>query len=108
MIDPNYLLMMFYTCIGGWMLDYIYKMASGTFTGKSSEEVDAVFTSMLASPGEQIIWMMIAIAIGFAVCFIGLQNGVEKVSKFCMICLLLLMIVLAVRSVPLPGAAEGI
>ncbi len=103
-----YLLMMFYTTVGGWMLSYVVKNAVGTFNGLSSEEVSGVFSTMLGSPAEQIGWMLVAVALGFLVCSLGLQKGVERVTKVMMACLFLIMIVLCVRSVTLEGAAEGL
>ena len=104
----NYLLMMFYTTVAGWMLAYIVRNAQGKFIGASADAVGAEFNSMLADPWGQLFWMVVAVVIGFAVCSRGLQQGVEKVTKAMMVCLLVLMIVLAVRSVTLPGAAEGL
>lgn len=103
-----YLLMMFYTTVSGWMLSYVVKSAAGTFNGLSSEQVGGVFNDMLASPVEQIVWMLVAVAIGFLVCSMGLQKGVERVTKWMMAFLFLIMIVLCVRSVTLPGAVEGL
>lgn len=104
----NYLLMMFYTTVAGWMLSYTVKSARGIFSELSPDEVAAVFGASLANPGEQIVWMLVAIALGFAVCMRGLKNGVEKVSTVIMTSLLCLMVVLAVRAVTLPGAANGL
>ena len=103
-----YLLMMFYTTVSGWMLSYVVKSAAGTFNGLSSEQVGGVFNDMLASPVELIVWMLVAVAIGFLVCSMGLQKGVERVTKWMMAFLFLIMIVLCVRSVTLPGAVEGL
>ena len=100
----NYLLMMFYTTVAGWMLAYVVKMLRGAFTGASAEAVGGIFNDMLAQPGPQIFWMIVAVVLGFGVCSLGLQNGVEKITKAMMVCLLLLMVALAVRSVTLPGA----
>ena len=107
-IAGNYLLMMFYTTICGWMMSYCVKMAQGTFDGLSTEEVGGVFNAMLANPGEMTFWMLVTVVIGFTVVVKGLNNGVEKVSKVMMTCLLALMVVLAVRSVTLPGASAGL
>ena len=104
----NYLLMMFYTTVAGWMLAYVVKMLRGAFTGASAEAVGGIFNDMLAQPGPQIFWMIVAVVLGFGVCSLGLQNGVEKITKAMMVCLLLLMVALAVRSVTLPGADEGL
>lgn len=104
----NYLLMMFYTTIGGWMLAYFIKILRGEFTGLSAEEVGGVFSALTAQPLTMTFWMVLAVLIGFGVCSLGLQKGVEKITKVMMTCLLLIMGVLVVRAVTLPGAAEGL
>lgn len=104
----NYLLMMFYTTIGGWMLAYFVKMLRGEFTGLSAAEVSGVFSSLTAKPLTMTFWMVLAVLIGFGVCSLGLQKGVEKITKVMMSCLLLIMGLLVVRVVTLPGAAEGL
>ena len=101
-------LMMFYTTVGGWMLAYVFKFATGTFEGLGTEGVSQVFSGMLGSPAEMVGWMLLVVVIGFAVCSLGLQRGVERVTKVMMVCLLVVMVVLAVRSVTLPGASEGL
>ena len=104
-----YLLMMYYTPVSGWMLSYFFKFATGTFeSGMSSEDVSNVFSSLMSNPTEMIIWMAIMAIAGFFVCSKGIQNGIEKVSKVMMILLLTLIIILAVNSLALTGAAEGI
>ena len=104
----NYLLMMFYTTVAGWMFAYIFKCASGTFEGLNSQEVGEVFTEMLADPVEQICWLVAVTLIGFIICLRGLEKGVEKASTTIMTSLLCLMLVLVVRAVTLDGAAEGL
>ncbi len=103
-----YMLMMFYTAVGGWLLYYGYKSAMGTFVNAGKESVDAVFGNLMGDPATMMIWTMIVIVISFAVCLIGMKNGVERVTKYMMICLLALMAVLAVRVVTLDGAMEGV
>lgn len=107
-IAGNYLLMMFYTTIAGWMFIYIGKMAKGDFSGLDAKGVEGVFDTMRATPKTMVFWMIVVVVVGFAVCALGLQKGIEKVNKSMMICLLILMVVLAVRSVTLPGAREGL
>lgn len=104
----NYLLMMFYTTVGGWMLAYVIKMMTGEFNGLTPEEVGSVFNGMLAQPGYMTAWMIVTVLIGFLVCSMGLQNGVERITKVMMSCLFLILIALCVRSVTLPGAGAGI
>ncbi len=104
----NYLLMMFYTTIAGWMLVYCYKMMTGTFTGLSAEQVSEVFTGLTADPLTMGIAMAIITVGCFAVCSFGLQNGVEKITKWMMLCLLAIMVVLAIHSCTLSGAKEGL
>ncbi|CDA78537.1 sodium-dependent transporter [Negativibacillus massiliensis] len=104
----NYLLMMFYTTIGGWMLSYFVKMVRGEFEGLDAQGVSDAFNGMLSQPGPMIFWMILVVVFSFGVCSMGLQKGVERVNKFMMTCLLLIMAVLAVRSCLLDGAAEGL
>ncbi len=102
------LLMMFYTTVGGWMLNYIVKMGSGAFVGLSSEAVGDVFKASLASPAQQVGWMLAVVLLGFFVTSMGLQKGVERITKVMMTCLLAIMVVLVVRCATLPGASEGL
>lgn len=104
----NYLLMMFYTTISGWMILYFIKMAKGDFVGLNSEGVAGVFSDMLQKPVLMTIFMIISVCIGMLVCYKGLENGVEKITKFIMLCLLGVMVILVIRSVILPGASKGI
>ena len=104
-----YLLMMFYTPVSGWMLDYFYKFATGTFkSGMNSEQVSGVFNDLMTSPVEMIIWLAIIVVFGFFVCSRGLQKGIEKVSKVMMLALLALIIILAINSMMLSNAGEGL
>lgn len=104
----NYLLMMFYTTVAGWMLHYFYLTASGRFAGATSETVANMFTEMLGQPLMMGGWMVLVVIVGFGVCSMGLQNGLERVTKVMMIALLAIMVVLAVNSVTMEGAAEGL
>lgn len=104
----NYVLMMFYTTVAGWMISYFFKMIKGDFVSKTPEQVQGIFGGMLADPSSQIFWMLVVVAIGFLVCSLGLQNGVEKITTVMMSCLFLVIIVLIVRSVTLEGAAKGL
>ena len=102
-----YLLMMYYTTVAGWMLSYFFKFLTGAFEGVSAEAVGGVFSAMLANPQEMGLWMAVTVLAGFAVCSFGLQKGLERISKWMMLLLLGLMVVLAVHSLTLPGAGEG-
>ncbi|MCI8468606.1 MAG: sodium-dependent transporter [Eggerthellaceae bacterium] len=102
------MLMMFYTTVCGWMLAYVAKMGTGAFNGLDAEGVGAVFGAMLANPSELVGWMLAVIVIGLAVCSLGVQRGVERITKVMMVALLVVMAALVVRSVTLPGAAEGL
>lgn len=104
----NYLLMMFYTTVGGWMFAYFFKMARGEFTGLSPQEVSSVFSGLTAQPWVMMFWMVVVVALSFGICSLGLRNGVEKVTKWMMSSLFLIMVVLAVRAVTLPGAGDGL
>ncbi len=102
------LLMMYYTTVTGWMVNYFGKFLTGTFhSGMDTESVSGEFLAMLSSPGKMAIWTEIVVLLGFLVCSFGLQKGLERVSKVMMLALLALIVVLAVHSLTLPGAAEG-
>mgnify|MGYP000420113861 CR=1 FL=1 len=101
-------LMMFYTTVCGWMLSYVPKMASGVFNGADVQTTAAVFSGMLADPVGLIAWMVVAVVVGAVVCGMGLQKGVERITKVMMIALLGVMALLVVRSVTLPGADAGL
>ncbi len=104
----NYLLMMFYTSVAGWMVIYCKKLISGEFVGATSEQVSSAFSGMMADPVGMMIAMVIVVVGCFAICSIGLQKGVEKVTKWMMLALLAIMLVLVVNSLLMPGAAEGL
>lgn len=104
----NYVILMFYSGVAGWLLYYFYLMVKGTFTGMDTDAIQETYDTMMGSPHILIISMLIVMVMTVAICAGGLQNGVEKISKYMMIALLLLMVVLGVRSLTLPGAAEGV
>ncbi len=104
----NYLLMMFYTTVCGWMLHYFYLTAAGRFVGATTEQVGAVFGEMLSRPGVMAGCMIAVVVIGFLINSFGLQGGLERVTKVMMIALLAIMVVLAVNSIRTPGSGEGL
>lgn len=104
----NYLLMMFYTTVAGWMLYYFYQMLTGKFTGKDTEQVAGMFQSMLDSPQVLTVVMVIIVVAGILICSLGLQQGVEKITKVMMTLLLFIIVVLAVRGMTLEGGMEGL
>jgi len=107
-VAGNYILMMFYTTIAGWMLAYFYKFMTGQFEGLDTQQIGQVFTDFIANPVEMTIWMVITTVICFGICSLGLQEGVEKVTKVMMVLLLAIIVVLAVKSMTLPNASEGL
>jgi len=107
-IIGNYVLMMFYTTITGWLLSYLVHMLKGDFSGLDASGVGALFGGMLENPLSMTLWMLIAVVLGFLPVAKGLQSGVEKITKFMMIGLLALMIVLAFNSLLLKGGSEGL
>lgn len=107
-IVGSYLLMMFYTTVAGWMLSYIPKMATADLSNMDTTAMSDLFASTLADPVAMILWMLFACAIALFVCHLGLQKGIERITKVLMVCLLILIAVLAIRAVTLEGAAEGI
>lgn len=104
----SYLLMMFYTMVGGWMLCYAFQMMSGRMTGLSTEEVAVTFSDMLGSAPQMTFWMVVTVLLAFAVCGMGLEKGIEKITKVMMSVLIVLMVVLAAHSLVLSGAMEGV
>lgn len=104
----NYLLMMFYTTVAGWMVYYFYSMITGKLINQDVNGVSAYFEGMLSDPWLMIFWMILVVIIGFGICSMGLQKGVERITKGMMIALLLIMVLLAVNSMLLEGASEGI
>mgnify|MGYP002921288992 CR=1 FL=1 len=103
-----YMLMMYYTTVSGWMLSYFFKFAAGTFSAMETAAVDGVFGSLLANPLEMGAWMAVTVLAGFFVCSMGLQKGLERITKWMMCALLLLIVVLAGHSLILPNAIEGV
>lgn len=103
----NYVLMMFYTTVGGWMLIYIKKMVAGEFFNEAVDTGES-FNNMLASPASMVGGMLVVVVLGTLVCSIGLQKGVERITKWMMSLLFIILVVLCVRSVTLPGAEEGL
>ena len=109
----NFILMMFYTNVAGWMVQYFVKMLGGlTTTIKTApvpaDEAGAQFGAMVSDPVMQTVFMIVVVAVGFLVCSFSLQKGLERVTKYMMLALLAIMIVLAVRSIVMPGGAEGL
>jgi NSS family neurotransmitter:Na+ symporter len=104
----TYLLMMFYTTLSGWTIAYMIKFAKGDFVGLNPDQVGEAFGAFVGSPGQQLLWLIITIAFGFAVCAGGLVKSVERVTKIMMVSLFVILFLLAIRALMLPGAAEGI
>lgn len=104
----NYILMMFYTVVTGWMIYYFYLFLTGKFDGASTEQIVASYEQMLGSPGILTVTMLIVVISGFFICSFGLQSGVERVTKWMMVALLVIMVFLAFYSFTMPGAAEGL
>lgn len=104
----NYVLMMFYTTVGGWMISYFIKMLKGDFQGVSSQGVTQIFNQSLQDPVLQVFWMVFVIVLAFGICSLGLQNGVEKITKVMMSSLFVIIFILVIRSLTLPGGQEGL
>lgn len=104
----NYILMMFYTTVAGWMLRYFVEMATGTFNGMDASAVSTHFDQMIQDPYSLVLYMGISVVAGFSICAIGLQNGLERITKWMMLALLGIMVLLAINSVFAPGASEGL
>ena len=104
----NYLLMMFYTTVAGWMIQYFVSTASGKFSGLNPEQVGQAFGEVCANPTTMMAYTILVVAVGFFVCSFSLQKGLEQVTKYMMLALLAIMVLLAVHSFTMEGAAEGL
>lgn len=104
----NYILMMFYTSVAGWMLDYFVRTAGGRFVGADTDGVAAQFSQMLGDPLRMTLFMGIIVVVGFLVCSFSLQKGLERITKWMMVALLVIMVVLAINSVCTAGGSQGL
>ncbi len=104
----NYILMMFYTSVAGWMIQYFIALANGRFEGLSTDEVGAYFGSVCADPITMVVFAVAVVVIGFFICSFGLQKGLERVTKYMMLALLAIMVILAINSFTMEGAKEGL
>ena len=104
----NYILMMFYTSVAGWMLDYFVRTAGGQFVGADTDGVAAQFSQMLGDPLRMTLFMGIIVVVGFLVCSFSLQKGLERITKWMMVALLVIMVVLAINSVCIAGGSQGL
>ena len=104
----NYILMMFYTVVTGWMLQYFVDMAAGKFVGADATRINGIYDEMLANPTRLTIYMVVVVLIGIGVCSIGVQKGVERITKVMMIALIVIMVILAANSIFLDGGSEGL
>lgn len=104
----NFCLMIYYTTVSGWMLNYFYKFLTGGFTGVKTSQIASVFQNVLSSPSQNVFWMIVVVVIGMLICSMGLQNGVERITKVMMIGLLGLIVVLAVHGLTLDNAMAGV
>ena len=104
----NVVLMMFYTTVSGWMLQYFVNTAAGSYVGLDTAGIEGKFGEMLANPGKMILYMGIVVVVGFAVLSVGVQKGLERVTKWMMMALILLMWVLAFHSITLHGGGRGL
>ena len=107
-VAGNYLLMMFYTTVAGWMVKYFFSTAAGDFDGMSTQQVSDYFAQVCANPGEMLLFTGIVVLVGFFICSFSLQKGLERVTKYMMSALLVLMVVLVINSFTMPGAKEGL
>ncbi len=97
----NVALMAFYTVVVGWMMYYFFMFLTGNTDNLS-------FVNMITNPTVNVVSLLIAVILGFGILSFGLQGGLERVTKYIMGALLVLMIVLAVNSFTMDGAKEGL
>lgn len=107
-VAGNYLLMMFYTSVAGWLLKYFVDTASGKYVNVDAAGAKAAFGAMVSNPVEMLIYMGFVVVVGFVVCSFSLQKGLERITKYMMLALLIIMVALAANSVFLKGGTEGL
>ena len=107
-IAGNDILMMFYTTVAGWMVAYAFKMGAGHLNGVAPENTGSVFAALQADPLQMFGWLLLVCLIGFGICGMGLQKGVERITKVMMACLFVAIVILAINSILLPNSAEGL
>ena len=107
-IAGNYILMMFYTTVAGWMVAYAFKMGTGQLNGVAPENTGSAFAALQADPLQMFGWLLLICLIGFGICGMGLQKGVERITKIMMACLFVAILILAVNSLLLPNSGEGL
>lgn len=107
-IAGNYILMMFYTTVAGWMVAYAFKMGTGELNGVAPENTGSVFAALQADPLQMFGWLLLICLIGFGICGMGLQKGVERITKVMMACLFVAIVILAINSILLPNSGEGL
>ena len=107
-VAGNYVLLMFYSVVSGWILHYFTLMLTGHFEGATTDLIQETFEQMMSSPIILLRNMLIVMALTSIICGIGLQNGVERITKFMMLALIVIMIFLGIRSALLPGGKEGL
>ncbi len=107
-IVGNYLLLMFYSVVSGWMLRYFIMELIGSFEGQTPEGIEAIYQEMMSSPVTLSLFMVITMLITVLVTSMGLRKGVERITKIMMIALIIIMIGLGIRSLFLPNAGEGV
>ena len=100
--------MSFYTVITGWILRYAVSSVTGGFTGLDASGVSEFFASMSGDPVVTVGFMVMVVIIGFTVCSLGVQGGLERVTKWMMLALLAIMVFMAAYAFTMPGAAEGL
>jgi NSS family neurotransmitter:Na+ symporter len=103
-----YMLMFYYTTVAGWMLYYFYASLKGGFAGLDTQGVADYFSGLLSNPAYMVVCVFLVVLLGFLVCSLGLQNGVERITKVMMLALLIIMVALAINSISIPGASEGL
>lgn len=104
----NYLLLMFYTSVAGWILQYFSETVAGTFEGLDAAGIKNVYGEMMKAPGTLLVYVAVSVGLAVAVCSFGVAKGLERITKWMMLALLVIMVVLSINSITLPGSGEGL
>ncbi|WMJ79997.1 sodium-dependent transporter [Clostridium sp. MB40-C1] len=104
----SYFILFFYSCVGGWVYSYVFKILKGDFAGATSETVAHQFTNTTMGPIDPVIWQIVVVIVVSTILIFGVKNGIEKITKTLMPVLLVLIVICDIRALTLPGTKESL
>ncbi|HPH94899.1 MAG TPA: sodium-dependent transporter [Anaerolineaceae bacterium] len=103
-----FLIMAFYTEVAGWVFAYIFQSLTGTILSSQKEVTGTAFTALITDPIQSLVWQWVNLAVIGVIILFGVSKGIENATKRLMPILLGLLVLVSIRSLTLPGAAEGL